>query len=66
MKMLKRRDVAEAVGVAERTIDRWLAHGTFPQPVEIGPRTLRWREVDLEAFVDGRAKERAGSRADAA
>ncbi len=26
-------------------------HGNFPQPLRIGPKTVRWRPADVEAYL---------------
>ena len=48
--------VARRVGFSTHTIKKWVKHhlARFPQPLRIGPHRLwRWREVDIERWIDG-------------
>lgn len=45
---------AALLKVSERTFHTLRRSETFPRPVEgLGPRTVRWRRADLEAWVSG-------------
>ena len=55
-KLLTVRDLAALLGVNERTCWRLTAmaeagRGPFPRPVRIGPRVVRWRLADVEAYL---------------
>ena len=50
--LLRVRDVAETLGVSKRTVWRLVSGGRLPQPVAIG-RCKRWRQADVEQFVEG-------------
>ena len=41
--MLNRVELARAVRVSVRTVDRWIAEGTGPPYVRLPGGTLRWR-----------------------
>ena len=43
--------VAERLSVSPRAVWKWLAAGRLPAPVRIG-RSVRWRERDLDRFID--------------
>ena len=46
--------LAAALDVGERTIETWVAQGSFPAPVKIGPNgTKRWRWQDIETHIAG-------------
>jgi excisionase family DNA binding protein len=50
------KELAGALGVHERTCWRLASlaqdgRGTFPRPVRLGPRTVRWRVSDVEAYL---------------
>jgi predicted DNA-binding transcriptional regulator AlpA len=32
-------------------------HGTFPRPVRLGAKTVRWRASDITAYLDKLAQE---------
>jgi prophage regulatory protein len=36
------------------TLWRWVRRGVFPQPLQLGLRTVRWRERDIEAYLNAR------------
>lgn len=42
-------EVCERFKVSRGTLQRWIKAGFFPAPVKIGPRTIRFRSVDLDA-----------------
>lgn len=48
--------VADYLTVTETTVRRWVAAGQFPEPVLFGPRSRRWRESTVLAWVEARAK----------
>lgn len=49
--LLKAREVADLLGIHERTVWRMVSAGTLPEPIRVGDRSVRWRLVDIEAFV---------------
>ena len=53
-KLVNVRELAEMLGVHARTVWRLTARAeagenTFPKPLRIGPKTVRWRMADVEA-----------------
>lgn len=48
--LLKEREVAAHFNVARSSIRRWVSIGSFPKPLRIGERAVRWRQEDVEAF----------------
>ena len=59
--LLSVKQVAEALGVGERTIWRLSATGQLPEPIRIG-RLRRWRRSTLEAWL---ARAESEARRDA-
>jgi prophage regulatory protein len=51
--LLRMKNVKELLGVSAGTVYRWISEGTFPRPVRVGERSVRWRLDDLEAWRDG-------------
>ncbi|MDE2081084.1 MAG: hypothetical protein KGI90_07020 [Burkholderiales bacterium] len=47
--LLTPAQAAEVWGVSERTFHKLRVAGRTPQPVELGPRLLRWPRAELEA-----------------
>lgn len=53
---LSKQDIAALVGVTARSVERWVAEGSFPQPdICIGERLIRWSAAIVRPFVDGKA-----------
>jgi len=48
--LIRISEVCRLVGVCRSTIYRWVSEGSFPQPVRIGDRAVRWRIEDIEAW----------------
>jgi len=51
--LLRMKSVKELIGVSAGTIYKWIGEGTFPKPVRIGERSVRWRLNEVEAWRDG-------------
>jgi predicted DNA-binding transcriptional regulator AlpA len=56
VRLLTVAELAAALGVHERTCWRLAAmaeagQGDFPRPLRIGPKTVRWRVADVEAYL---------------
>jgi predicted DNA-binding transcriptional regulator AlpA len=43
-------EVCEMVGVARSTIYKWVSEGTFPRPVHISDRAVRWPIDAIESW----------------
>jgi prophage regulatory protein len=55
MKLLRKSEVLEMVGVSYPTIWRWVRDGKFPAPREIGGkdvRAVRWVQSEIEAWME--------------
>lgn len=48
--LIRLNEVAELLGVARSTIYKWVNQGTFPSPVRINERAVRWRTEDIERW----------------
>jgi prophage regulatory protein len=46
--------VLKVTGLGRSTIYRWIADGTFPPPVRLGPRAVAWRWSDLDRWTQSR------------
>jgi predicted DNA-binding transcriptional regulator AlpA len=55
--MLTRVELAKAVRVSVRTVDRWIADGTGPPYLRLPRGTLRWRWGDVKAWLEARRVE---------
>jgi prophage regulatory protein len=47
--------VLRVTGLGRSTIYRWIADGSFPPPVRLGPRAVAWRWSDLDRWTRSRA-----------
>ena len=43
-------EVCELVGVCRSTVYRWVSEGSFPKPVRISDRAVRWNIDDIETW----------------
>ena len=48
--LIRISEVCLLVGVCRSTVYRWVSEGSFPQPVRIGERAVRWRIDDIKAW----------------
>ena len=54
MRILRRQEVAEIVGVSQATIYRMVSRGEFPRQVQISPRCTGWRVDEVEEWLSSR------------
>ena len=47
--------VLKMTGLGRSTIYRWIADGSFPPPVRLGPRAVAWRWSDLDEWTRSRS-----------
>ena len=48
--LLRISTVCELIGVCRSTVYRWISEGSFPEPVRISDRAVRWKIDDIEAW----------------
>jgi predicted DNA-binding transcriptional regulator AlpA len=56
--MLPKKAVLEMTGHSENALDAQIAKGTFPAPVKIGPRSIRFFLDEVVKWQQDRAAER--------
>ena len=61
--LLTRRDVEARLGITKSTVYRLMRCGAFPEPIQVGPRAVRWVESELEAWLASRPRA-SGESAD--
>ena len=54
--LLTRPEVERRTGLSRSTIYRKMRDGTFPVPLKVSARAVRWRERDIRAYVDSRPR----------
>ncbi len=58
-RVLASTEVAAELGISERTLERWIKRGKFPEPVRFGVRR-QWLRSAVDAWVA--AIQKGGSR----
>lgn len=51
-RMLRLPQVKAKIGYAASTIWKGVKEGTLPAPISLGPRSVAWRESELQAWID--------------
>ena len=59
--LLKRQEVEQRVKLGTSTIYRRMAQGLFPRPLDLGGGVVRWREDDIEAWIDSLTRTQAAA-----
>ena len=67
MRLLRKAEVLEMVGVSYPTIWRWVRDGKFPAPRTIGATgakdgAVRWVEAEVCAWIEGLPKREYAGR----
>ena len=52
--LLTRTEVEKRVGLTRSSIYDAMRKGNFPLPLKVGPKAVRWRASEIEAWVDSR------------
>ena len=58
-RLLRLREVVEITALSRSTIYRMAKTGQFPQSKQIGPRAVRWKLSDINAWIDSMPSRRA-------
>ena len=56
VQLLRFSEVLTLTGLSRSSLYRLLAAGEFPEPVRVGPKSKRFREDDIQAWIDGRPR----------
>ena len=54
--LLTRPEVERRTGLSRSTLYRKMRDGTFPVPLKVSARAVRWRESEIRAYVDSRPR----------
>ena len=58
MNILRSKLVAEKVGFHPVHIRRLVNAGSFPKPIQLGPKSVGWVEEEVDGWIEERVKER--------
>jgi prophage regulatory protein len=62
--ILRRKQVQARTGLARSTIYQHIQAGTFPRPVQLGPRAVGWLESEVSEWIAERVRiARSGAKA---
>ena len=50
-RLLTRREVEQRVGMGRSSVYRAMREGRFPEPLCIGPKSVRWVSSEIEAWI---------------
>ena len=53
-RLLRRDEVEKRTALARTTIYRKMRAGTFPLPLKISERAVRWRSRDIDRYIESR------------
>ncbi|WP_017139282.1 AlpA family transcriptional regulator [Pseudomonas trivialis] len=58
MRLVRLKEVIDCTGLGRSTIYKYIAEGTFPQPVSLGDRCVGWVESEVHDWILTRIQER--------
>lgn len=61
LKILRRKQVEERVGLSCSTIYAGIAAGTFPKPIQLGAQSVGWLESDIDTWLRERIAASRGN-----
>lgn len=57
-KFIRLNDVKALTGLGRSTIYKYIKLGFFPEPVNLGSRSVAWVEAEVQAWIAERIRER--------
>ena len=54
--LLNRKQVESMTGLSRSTLYRQMRTGTFPTPLKVGIRAVRWRPHDIAEWLESRPR----------
>ncbi len=55
-RLLRLSEVLARCGLSRSSLDRMMRDGSFPEPLKVGVRAVRWRESEIEAWLGSRPR----------
>ncbi|MGJ7458161.1 helix-turn-helix transcriptional regulator [Halomonas sp. RA08-2] len=53
-RLLRRPEVLHRCGISNSTLHRLINAGTFPAPIQLGPRAVAWVESGITEWIEQR------------
>ena len=51
-RLLRLNEVQARCGLSRSSLYRMMRDGSFPEPLKVGVRAVRWRESEIEAWLE--------------
>lgn len=51
-KLMTKAETCEYLNLSDSTIYRLRKDNVFPEPLQIGPRTIRWKKTDIDNWLE--------------
>lgn len=58
MRILRKREVADRLGISTMTLWRWEKSGDFPRKVQLGSASVGYLEDEIDNWIQARADRR--------
>lgn len=58
IRILRRAIVQNRTGIARSTLYKYIDDGTFPRPIQLGPRSVGWVEAEIDNWLSERIARR--------
>ena len=55
-RFLRLSEVLARCGLSRSSLYRMMRDGSFPEPLKVGVRAVRWRESEIEAWLESRPR----------
>lgn len=52
VKLMRRREVCDALGISSATLHRGMEEGRFPRPYRTGQNSVRWKNTEIQECID--------------
>ena len=56
MRLLRRKEVEALCGISCSALYRKMRAGEFPEPLAVGPHSVRWRSDEVESWIESRER----------
>ena len=61
-RLIRRKEVLSRVGLSQTCLYEQMAAGQFPKPINIGPKSVAWLEIEILEWIEQRVSLRGNGR----